>query len=103
MYNYDEQIEVLEKNPENITAHWNCGIGLFKFLGERGQDDIKPGCITMIKGQSSPYGAFKRGVYLKELTEEIIKDERVPKGVHVSEIPLDLSIFKYYQEKYDNI
>lgn len=63
---YDEQIEYLVKNPQEISSHWVSGRGLFQLTCLGG------GCLTMIrKGRAlAP---------TPELSVAIRADERIPK------------------------
>lgn len=70
-YNYQEQIDYLNKNPHAIQNEWWNAKGLFQNVGFGG------GCLTQIRGG---YGdAYINGVKNVEITEAIRADERIPK------------------------
>lgn len=83
MDKYDEQIDLLTKNPEMIGDHWMNGWGLFQYLTPTGRVDesITMGCPTLVKARG-------RKAATPELMEavaaaDIPDDEECIKPVHL--------------------
>ena len=93
---YDEQIEYLTKNPEDIERHWLKAKGLFKVIGK----ESGAGCLTTLRIGCGH--AFIKGVLDNDLRTEIANDERIPKSA--SEITVEhFPVFKEWQEKIDKL
>jgi hypothetical protein len=108
---YNEQIEYLTKNPNQIANDWSTGKGLFKRIGnDKYNEHYMSGCLTMIRNHPfynntlndalMPVVAFINNKPNFELTKEIIEDERIP--VSVLRIRSEhLPVFAEWQRKID--
>lgn len=98
---YDEQVEYLNRNPNMILSDWINAKGIFKFIGQEGNDSTGTGgCVTTVRNTSDVVRI--RGIEQEEFTQTIRNDTRIPeKGEDIG--IEDLLIFKEYQEMGDSI
>ena len=94
---YDEMIDYLKDNPNDIYRLWSYGVGLFQFASRPNSPHQKStvGCLTMIKGNSYVAPTF-------EITEKIRADERVPADSWLI-TPDSLEVFAEYQRLFDEL
>lgn len=100
--NYDEQIELLTKHPQEIEYHWCSGTGLFKIINDSENHIRDAGCLTTIRKHPEMNKAYIKGVVNEELTREIAADTRIPfdnKDITVQDLP----VFKEWQERIDKL
>lgn len=108
MFSYDNQIAYLKENPDMISDHWSEAKGIFKFVGEKMDDEgvgheknpDNHGCITMIKGGG--HVAYINGEVHLEITQKIKEDPRIPSFSGLVTVE-DLELFKEYQEYADSL
>lgn len=103
---YDEQIQFLQANPEEIDNQWREAIGLFVFVHpeivKTATIPKECGCLSMIRSQQI-YGSYAYGksqLSDPELTQQILTDERIPKrpdDIRVEHLP----VFKEWQLRLD--
>lgn len=106
---YDEEIERLTKDPDEIGRSWGHVDPLFKYADGGGPDDPllydektgrSSGCLTMIRSNLQDNGAFIKGRLDLALTAEIAADERLPKCS--TDITLEhLPVFAEWQRRID--
>lgn len=102
MDEYDLEIEritkeITEGNSKAISEAWFKGECLFKFASKSGNPDLlhRFGCLTIIRNYPNTYYAET-----KALTEEISKDERIPKNASSITVK-DLPVFAEWQRRLD--
>lgn len=97
---YDEEIEYLKANPDEINDHWSCGKPLFQYVTLDGSGKDGSGCLTWVKRQSH-YKEVNIDIEVnKQIRDEILADDRIPKNEN--DITIDhLEVFAEWQRKLD--
>ena len=101
---YDEAIEYLNANPDDIRIAWGAPMFhpagcLFEYASPSGETDVGVGCLTMIKGNSR-FSVYKVDGIHKELTEAIRADDRIP-DLSCDITLNDLPVFAEWQRRLD--
>jgi hypothetical protein len=96
---YDEEIERLTANPQDIRDSWYDCRPLFKTCkGEKGNS--KTGCLTEIRNPNMGCIVTIHPHIDEQLTTQIMNDERIPRFVEDITVA-DLPVFAEWQRTLD--